>query len=78
MKLKKALTSTLGKIAFFKGELAAVGFAMTSKIKQLYQDNHFHFRNKQNSKPMTNFCFEIRASSDLDEVKVQKKHPKPI
>ena len=24
----------------------------------------------QNSKPMTNFCFEIRASSDLDEVKV--------
>ena len=27
---------------------------------------------------MTNFCFEIRASSDLDEVKMQKKHPKPI
>ena len=29
---------------------------------------------------MTNFCFEIRASSDLDEgeVPVHKKHPKPI
>ena len=27
---------------------------------------------------MTNFCFEIRVNSDLDELKVQKKHPKPI
>ena len=29
---------------------------------------------------MTNFCFEIRAISYLDELKVpvQKKHPKPI
>ena len=32
---------------------------------------------------MTNFCFEIRAGADLDEVKVprgrlRKKHPKPI
>ena len=75
MKLKKALTSTLGKIAFFKGDLAAVGFAQTCQIKWLHQDNHSHFRNKQNSKPMTNFCSEIRASSDLDEVKVQKKAP---
>ena len=35
---------------------------------------------KQNSKSMTNFCFEIRVSLDLDEVKepVQKKHPTPI
>ena len=77
MKLKKVLTSTQAK-ELFKGELAEVGFAMSSKIKQLHHDNHSHFRNKQNSKPMTNFCFKIRASSDLDEVKVQKQHPKPI
>ena len=38
------------------------------------------FAIKQNSKRVTNFCFEIRASSDLDEVKVpvEKKHPTPI